>query len=659
MSTAPKSSKKTTKPSTVATTAPAAEPVTVVEVSETKDVVKDEVKEASAVKPASAKTAGKPLAKRSLAKKVVSVVEVETEAEAETVESAPKKKLTVVKGEVTVVSGKKSPRASPRKTAVKKTAAKSPTTTKRGKAVAKSPSKKVAAKSPAKKAAATPKTGGRRVVRNKKTAKKTPTKPKRQHNVNPAPYDYAGLGIGPARVKKVLTMEALNPREAMVRKALLKAENRPVRPKPTKEVPAPELPAQGPQVPIEKLDAAVLTVVREAEKAHADSLMEDYEREFVKKFDDAKREAYQAARKEAQSKEGFNLHAFNLSHDKKFYDGLNAYCHENDSYQLTRKVKDDETGEEWDKYNQWTRATALVNKLCTRLSQETRNILAGYLDNLVIQYARNGLHNCLKDNRSIVQLHHALTVSDGFDDRVPLDAFARTLSNYQLALSWVEACRETREEVRQHKTRGHEVEAELPAYPDPEYNEDFDGYVVDLCRSVRIRMAEEQPVAANKQKFLDASISSDFKRFCSFLIYEAILRVGAILKAEVALNNVKTVSEKLMYHALHQIHNACGIDFESVREDLVKRLEKFSKWRAERRDARKAKHTAKDAAVEEDDDDEDVPVTAEDDVVADEADAAAEEEEAEEEEEEEAAEDATEEVEEEAAEEDAIEYADA
>lgn len=642
MSTSAKTAKKTAKPSTVATPAPVVEAAPAVEATETKEVP-------SAVKPA-AKAVSKPVAKKIPAKKLAEpAVEVSEETETEPaaeVDVAPKKKLTVVKGEVTVVGGKKSPRKTAAKKSPAKTVAKSPTAAKRGKAVA----KKSPAKSPAKKPAA--KAGGRRVVRKNKSAKKAPAKPKRQHNVNPAPYDYAGLGIGPARVKKVLTMEALNPREAMVRRALLKAENRPVKPKPTKEVPNPELPAQGPQVPIEKLDPAVLAVVREAEKAHSDSLMEDYEREVIKKYDDAKREAYAAARKEASAKDGFSLHTFNLSQDKKFYDGFAAYCQENDSYLLTRKVKDEETGEEWDKYNQWTRATALVNKLCTRLSQETRNILAGYLDNLVIQYARNGLHNCLKDNRSIVQLHHALTVSDGFSDRVPLDSFARTLDNYQLALSWVEACRETREEVRQHKAKGHEVEAELPAYPDPEYNEDFDGYVVDLCRSVRIRMAEEQTVAANKQKYLDASISSDFKRFCSFLIYEAILRVGAILKAEVALNNVKTVSEKLMYHALNQIHNACGVEWEPVCHDLETRLEKFSKWRAERRDARKANKAkpAKDAAVDEDEEEDDVPAAAEDDVVADEADAAAEEEAAEEEVDEEV------EVEEEAAE-DGIEYA--
>lgn len=635
MSTAVKTAKKTSKTSTVATPAPVTEAAPVVDATETKEV-------SSVAKPTT-KAATKPAVKKLTSKKVVEpVVEVAEEPEVETVEVdiTPKKKLTVVKGEVTVVGGKKSPR----KTAAKKSPKASPSAAKRGKTVSKKSPAKSPVKSPAKKPAA--KTGGRRVVRKNKTAKKVPAKPKRQHNVNPAPYDYAGLGIGPARVKKVLTMEALNPREAMVRRALLKAENRPVKPKPTKEVPNPALPDQGPQVSIEKLDPAVLAVVREAEKAHADSLMEDYEREVVKKYDETKRDSYLAARKEASAKDNFNLHTFNLSQDKKFYDGFAAYCQENDSYLLTRKVKDEETGEEWDKYNQWTRATALVNKLCTRLSQETRNILAGYLDNLVIQYARNGLHNCLKDNRSIVQLHHALTVSEGFTDRVPLDAFARTLDNYQLALSWVEACRETREEVRQHKAKGHEVEAELPAYPDPEYNEDFDGYVVDLCRSVRIRMAEEQTVAANKQKYLDASISSDFKRFCSFIIYEAILRVGAILKAEVALNNVKTVSEKLMYHALHQIHNACGIDFEPVRHDLETRLEKFGKWREERRDARKAKHNAKGTADDEDEDEEEVPTADDDDVVADEAEAA----------EEEAADEEVVE-EEEATEEDTIEYA--
>jgi hypothetical protein len=610
-----KSTKKTTKVAAVA------EPAPVVEVTvEAPTVVLEKAKSSKSTKTKSATKLTKP------AKPVVEA-EVEVEAEeASVVEStlvAPKKKLTVAKGEITVVSKKtkkaaKSPRSaaksprtsrspaktprSPAKTprSTKSSPAKSPSKSKTSKVVAKTSTKtKKVSKSPTK----TTKKGGVLKKATKKGGKKTKVvKPRRPHNLKPAPLDYAGVGIGPARVKKVLTCTALNPREALVRRALLKAENRPVRPKPTEKNPNPEMPAQGPQTPIDKLAPEILAVVREAEKSHQDSLTEDYEKSIVATYSQEKKDAYQELRKAAASKDGFNLHAFNVSYDKKFYDGFAAYCVENDSYMLGRKFIDNKTKESYEKYNQWTRATALVNKLCTRLSSETRNILAAYLDNLVIQYASNGIYNCIQEGRSIVQLRHALTPNEGFDERVPLDAFARTLSNYQLALNWLDNCREIREDARRMKEKGDEVQVDMPEYPNPDYDEDFDGYAVDICRSVRISMAESQTVAAVKKQYLDASISSDFKRFCSFLIYEAILRVGAVLKSEVALGNVKTVSEKLMYHALRQIHNSCGIDFESVQKDLEERLKKFDKWREERREARKNR---KNKAAEDADADED------------------------------------------------------
>ncbi len=633
--TSAKIAKKSTK-AAPAVAAPAVEQP-VLETVEKPVVAKASAK-AAAAKPATSPVA-KPAAKA--AKKAAPAPEpVAAAPEPEPAVEAPKKKLTVARGEVTVLGGtkaRKSParKAPAAKSPAKPAAAKSPKRAAAGKTVSKSPAKPAAAKSPkraaaGKKVAAAAKAGTRRVVGKGKGKGKGKSvkeeKPRRPHNLKPAPIDYAGIGIGPARVKKVLTTVALNPREAMVRRALLKAENKPVRPKPTAENPNPEMPAQGHQTPIEKLEPSALAVVREAEKAHHAALMDEYEREELKKLTEAQREAYTELRKEAAKKDNFNLHDFNLSQNKNFYAGFSAFCEANDSYQLGRKFTDDD-GKEYEKYNQWTRATALINKLCTRLSSETRNILAGYLDNLVIQFAQNGLFNCLKEGRSIVQLRHALTPSEGFEERASLDPFARTLTNYQLALTWLDACRETREEARQHKAKGHQVETVLPSYPDPEYDEDFDGYVVDICRSVRIHMAEEQKVAAEKQKYLDASISSDFKRFCSFVIYESILRVGAVLKAEVALNNVKTVSEKLMYHALHQIHNSCGISFESFQKDLVERLARFSAWREARRKDRKDNKEKRDAAAEDDDEEEEeVAEAPASDEVADEEEAAAEEE---------------------------------
>ncbi len=564
---------------------------------------------------------------------VVHVKEVEVPAAVPEVETAneepaaPRKKLTVAKGSVTVTAKRvapvkkgtkaapksprvasKSPKASPkspaRKTPTKKTASKSP---------ARSPtaSKKTVAKPAAKKV------GGARVAAKGKAKVVAKATKRRPVNVKPAPIDFSGIGIGPAKVKKVLMHHAFNPKEHAVRQDILKAENRPVKPKPTAEVPDPAMPDQGPQVSVDKLPKATLEVVRAAERAHHQALNSDYEHHVVSQMSDADKKAYQDARKKAAESDEFDLRAFNISRNKKFYAGFDAWCKENDSYALGRIVKD-KKGVERERFNQWSRAMALVNKSCLRLSNGVRDILACYLDNLVSQYARNGIVNCVAEDHSNLQLRHALTPSDGFDERVPMDAFARTLDGYQLALNWIESCRQTREEIRDTRKRikageieGDSVSADLPEYPDPKYDENFEGYVVEICRSVRMQMAESQKTAADKEKYHNIKVSENFKRFCSIIIYESILRIGSHLKEVVELKDVKTVNEDIMYHTLKQVSNICGIPFDPIRVDMKNRLEKFRAWCLERRDARRAKRKEAADAADEDDEDEEAEEEAE------------------------------------------------
>ena len=523
----------------------------------------------------------------------------------------PKKKLSVTKGSV-VVQKKKTP-------AKKTSAVKSPKTSpkavvKSPKSVTKSSGHKVVvkARSPVKSASKSPvhkaavKKGGARVAqkgKGKAVAKTSKSaKPRRPVNTKPTPIDFSGIGIGPAKVKKVLMHHAFNPKEHAVRLEIIKAENKPVKPKPTEEVPDPVMPAQGAQVPVDKLPGPTLAVVRMAERAHQQSLTNDYEHFVVSKMSDEDRKAYTETRKEAAKSENFDLRAFNITQDKKFYSGFDAWCKENDSYALGRVVTD-KKGVERERFNQWSRAMALVNKSCLRLSSGVRDVLACYLDNLVVQYARNGIVNCVAEEHSNLQLRHALTPSEGFDERVPMDAFARTFNGYQLALNWIESCRQTREEIRETRKRikkgeieGDTVSAELPGYPDPGYDENFEGYVVEICRSVRMQMAEAQKTAADKAKYYNIKVSENFKRFCSIIIYEAILRVGSHLKAVVELKDVKTVNEDIMYHTLQQVSNLCGIPFEPINQDLKTRLEKFRLWCIERRATRKAKKNAADVA---------------------------------------------------------------
>jgi hypothetical protein len=506
-------------------------------------------------------------------------------------ESTPvlRKKLTVAKGIVNVnVAPKKSPaKKSPARSPAKKSPARSPRT-----------ATKDTAKAAPKAAPKPANRGGARVNAKSKAAAKTSaktTKPRRPLNTKPTPIDVSGIGIGPAKVKKVLVHNAFNPREHEVRLKIIAAENKPVKPRPTAEVPDPAMPEQGEQTPVDKLEKPVLDVIRAAERAHYQTLVADYEHSVVSAFDEEEKKKYQEARKEASKQDNFNLNSFNKSYNKKFYAGFEAWCKENDSYALGRVFKDKKKGVERERFNQWSRAMALVNKSCLRLSSGVRDTLAAYLDILVMQYAKNGILNCVAEEHSNLQLRHALTPSDGFDERVPMDAFARTLDGYQLALNWIESCRQTREEIRETRRKikkkeieGDTVTAELPDYPDPKYEENFEGYVVEICRSVRMQLANTQKTAVDKAKFNNIKVSENFKRFCSIIVYESILRIGSHLKEVVHLKDVKTVNEEIMYHTLRQVSNICGIPFEPIRLDMKNRLEKFRAWWKERREARHA-----------------------------------------------------------------------
>ena len=88
-------------------------------------------------------------------------------------------------------------------------------------------------------------------------------------------------------------------------------------------------------------------------------------------------------------------------------------------------------------------------------------------------------------------------------------------------------------------------------------------------------------------KYLNTSLSTEFKKFCSRIVYESILRVGYILRNVIDLNGVKTVSDNLMFHAIRQLHATVGLNSESLETDLRNRLEKFSKWRSVRKEKRK------------------------------------------------------------------------
>lgn len=578
---------------------------------ETPEVPKEKVKKLTKVVP-EAKAEAKPKAK--VVKKVVPVpepVEVEEPAEeaTEPVEekAAPKKRAA------------KSPTAKPKpkaKAKPKKTKSAEPKKTKSAEP------KKRAAKAVVVESeeVAEPK---KRAAKKTETDEKTPSK--RHHNLKQPALMKNGIGTGTARVKSVLMHVALNPLEYRVRKAL-----QPVRTKSddgTETVTEP--------LPLNKLPTEYQNLVAHAEQSYETSLRESYERQKVgshkkseseDKFNvvsmsEETRKDYLAKKKAAvdqhtkTNKENhtdsqFDLHKFNLSFDKNFYNQWPAFKDANDNY-IVGKVYSDKNSEEPGKvkYNQWTRASALLNKLCTRVSSKTRNIIACFLDRIVEQYAANGIHNCFQEKRRIIQLRHALTEgTDGFEQRVPLHNLVQTLPAYRRAMAWVDAKLEAKEAKKtKDSEETEESEDNLNFDPPTKYAYDFDSYASEICRSVKIQLAEQETDAAMKEQYINASVSREFKEFCSQVIYETILRIGAALKIDVESSGVKTISDEIVLKVLKLLHSNCGVEFASSWTVMQEKLRQYETTRAQYKNTRKTARLERSATKA---DEPDVPAQA-------------------------------------------------
>lgn len=482
---------------------------------------------------------------------------------------------------------------------------------------------------------------GKGSLKKTKQGKQTTSEPKqkRVHNTKATSLETQGIGVGTARVRNAVRYCSLNPREYAVRNALRKAENKPVMPKSTDEKSEPVMPPQGPQTPISQLPEEVQAVVREAVAAYEDSLRDAYERTVVEKYaENGTKAEYEQARKEAKAKfdqehkndekqwvhypckeDQFDLHAFNLSYDPKFYDGFAEYKKTHDHYQIghlpNESSKDDNKSKfkgltknksvankvVKEPYNEWTRAMALLNKIMTRLSGRIHYIIACFLDRVVEQYAENGILNCFQDNRRTVNLNHALTVGPNFENTCYLHKFVETLDHYRQATTWLKNCTDAKSQHKDDKKAGttENVKAVLPDYPKIyEDNYSFTGYVVDICREVRKRLAAAETDPKKKELLISTNVSNDFKQFCSYILYEIIMRIGDNLKILVEASGVKTVSDAMVYQTLQQIHTTCGMDYQKTRLVMQEHLIKFSQTLSKPKTAK----PQTDAAPADDDD---------------------------------------------------------
>lgn len=419
---------------------------------------------------------------------------------------------------------------------------------------------------------------------------------KRSHNTRPTAQDISGIGIAPPRVKYVLVSKCLNPQEVFAKNAINQAE-RPARVGDAEPVP----------VPIAHLGEEILSVIREAEREHEQNLRSTYEKRKLKALKEKDPDEYKkydallSATRGAQGAE-FNLRQFNSQYNTNFYADFEAFKLSNDPYVLGAKVSQQalRTQGQPRTHNQWSRAASLINRSCIRLSVNTRNILAIFLDKLVEEYAENGMLVCAEQQCSPVHLRHALTNVE----RVAHDRFVSTFDSYKQAVQWIGALQASRAACLENRKTNPQAAYEPPIFPVVPGAHEFFGYVSEVCRSVKLRLARHAETEAQKNAYLSISLTREFRLFCSNMVYEAIMRVGSCLRQLIKWNGTKTINDSLVYHVLEQMHSCMGVAYEPVKEQIEKRLKHHTAWRSNNKKLKKpkaVKGTAVDPPVEQSD----------------------------------------------------------
>ena len=524
-----------------------------------------------------------------------------------------------LKGNVTVIKptrkrsrGKKAAKKTTKSKSTRK-ASRSPTTKKGGKKIQTRAVKGSAGKKG--KPSSSRKTSGRRTD----SAKKSPSK--RSRNTDPTALAETGIGLSSSRVRTVMATQALNVTEHAVLKHLLAAENKPKKPKPTDKEPNPKMPKQGPQTPIADLPQFVQDAVAEAEEAYLETLRHSYDQKYAaalrktKAGDSKYQDAKVAARKAAhEADEEFDVKAFNESFDSNFYSDFKSYCKKNDKY-LTVKKKGSKKAVP---LTEWGRAIALVSKRCVRLSGGTRFILTTFLDQIVKSYVRNGIMNCINDEKVIVMMYHAINApSRELEQLIALHPWVATFSTYRRIETWMHERQDIKEQVAELKKKGNEVESTIPDFPvNDSQTIHFTNYVGEIFREIKMRMAAETDDEDLKERYLNASAGKNFKSFCNQIVFEAILRIGKSLALSIRREKVKTVSDDMVWFCIENTLMICGLPFDGIREVMNESLDLYNDWSARRRNKHRKNAEAKDAeeeVVEEVEDDEEEVVEEDED----------------------------------------------
>lgn len=414
-------------------------------------------------------------------------------------------------------------------------------------------------------------------------------KPKRISKVEPSVLEISGICVGPARVKNILADKALNVSESLARDEIRKLAGRTdgdlmIKPR-----------------PLSSLPAEYAELLAKAENQHLDSLHSAYVNHKVKemsKVDQASLAKHKSEYKGTPTNLA-ELKQLYSSYAADFYNGYDEFAAANDKFKVSVEM------------SEYSRAIALINKCRVRISKNTRFQIASYLDRLITDYIKCAVRSCVLRKKVSIRLEDFYSVH-----RPENFTFMYSLKAYHETFEWI-------------KRRNEALEANKEAADKKklEYTlrdvDEFSGYTTELFRYVKNVMSADstectalaaklnertlnggvpnkEHVDSVRKLILTLQNSREAKRFCSYLIYDAICRIGKSLKETVDYEGVKTVSDSMVMHVLRLLHTSHGVDFSKMEAHIQSSLLKFSEVSKKKRSARGPRQPGRSKAASAD-----------------------------------------------------------
>jgi hypothetical protein len=421
----------------------------------------------------------------------------------------------------------------------------------------------------------------------------------RKINVKPVLAKTTGINISPAKVKNIVSNYVLN---KDVYKAL--KELRGATPKQVfkedgegdKKTKVLVETIKG--TPVSGLSPETCAYIKHATDSFENNQKEEYLRAKVskmppplaKKYAEARnkaKELHESTHKDSFLHEGepFDVEAFSRKYDPHFYD----------TYDSEKKVRDTA-----DKSDEWKKAIDKVTKLKNRFSTNSRIFLSALVEYLIKQLAMNGTVSCVADKKKIIQLSHILDTSKpGFKDRFPLYPLIVNLDTFKQAQAHLNSS-----EVEKKSDSDADNDADETTTKSEKNTDLFqlDGmsldkqyqfryYIGETCREVRMDLSGESSEDKDDEKANEVynytSVSKVFKNFCSTLVCEFLIRIGAMLKKEIETRGIKTVNDTVISTVILHYHIVCGVN-EGPTVDFIKEaVTKYYSYVSDRQETRK------------------------------------------------------------------------